>query len=160
LGLWLERLTANAVVAIVLGIDLSSSPTQWNLRGAADEAVLNIELKKKNPNRVIYTVVTDKCSGMRDIGRAVKGYGGSFTGRKQPNFNISKLIKMVWSQKIYRLLTKLKIKKKHYHDFITIKCYVRTEPVFVNLLRIPGTDSSESIPGLHKRLQIRALYKK
>jgi hypothetical protein len=41
------------------------------------------------------------------------------------------------------------------------KCYL--VPVFVNLLRSPeidfqpgGIDFSESIPGLHKRLQIRA----
>jgi hypothetical protein len=40
-----------------------------------------------------------------------------------------------------------------------------SEPEFVYLLKSPGVDSqrgridsSESIPGLHKRLQIRALY--
>jgi hypothetical protein len=45
---------------------------------------------------------------------------------------------------------------------------VHAESVFVNILRSPGIDSqpcgidsSELIPGLHKRLQIRALiYKK
>jgi hypothetical protein len=30
--------------------------------------------------------------GMRDKGIAVTGYRGSLKGRKQPNFNISKLI--------------------------------------------------------------------
>jgi hypothetical protein len=45
---WLERLTANAVVATVLGSIPAFSDTvesEW----AADEAVLNIEHRKKNP---------------------------------------------------------------------------------------------------------------
>jgi hypothetical protein len=39
------------------------------------------------------------------------------------------------------------------------QCQIRKSPeaVFVNLLRRPGIDSSEPIPGLLKRLQIRAL---
>jgi hypothetical protein len=37
---------------------------------------------------------------------------------------------------------------------------VRTEPVFVNLLRSPEIDSLESIPRLLKRLQIRAQDKR
>jgi hypothetical protein len=47
---------------------------------------------------------------------------------------------------------------------VVIICYFLPEPVFVKLLRSPGIDSqpggiesSESIPGLLKRLQIRAL---
>ncbi len=42
---------------------------------------------------------------------------------------------------------------------------IQTEPVFVNLIKSPGIDSQpggidslESIPGLHKRLKIRAQY--
>jgi hypothetical protein len=63
--------------------------------------------------------------GMRDKGRAVIGYGGVLKGRKQPNFNISKLINN------FEKSTGLNLKlKKHCHDFITVKCYVRTEPVF------------------------------
>jgi hypothetical protein len=50
---------------------------------------------------------------------------------------------------------------KQMHVLCTVDAI--TEPVFVNLLRSPGIDtqpggidSSEPIPGLHKRLQIRA----
>jgi hypothetical protein len=37
---WLERLTANAIVATVLGSILQLPSTQWDLGGAANDAVL------------------------------------------------------------------------------------------------------------------------
>ncbi len=49
---WLERLTANAVVGTVLGSIPASSDTVHAMLGAADEAVLNIVNKKKNPQKI------------------------------------------------------------------------------------------------------------
>jgi hypothetical protein len=63
-------------------------------KGAADEAVLNIVHKKNNKKKSPF----NKCH--------VIGYGGSLKGRKQPNFNISKLINNL--EKTNRLLKKLK----------------------------------------------------
>jgi hypothetical protein len=53
LALWLERLTANAEVATVLGSIPASSDTVF--RGAAGEAVLNTAQRRKNPkNTPVY----------------------------------------------------------------------------------------------------------
>ncbi len=43
----LERLTANAEVTTVLGSIPASSPTQWKLSVAADEALLNTVHRKE-----------------------------------------------------------------------------------------------------------------
>ncbi len=45
---WIGRLTANAVVTTVLW-SIHHPPTQWNLRGGRDEAVLNIVENPKSP---------------------------------------------------------------------------------------------------------------